>query len=59
MPKNQFQRPQAVARNHNVPRHGAPLPMRKLEVRKVAQPKLDQPLPVPTLDVLLGKPTRH
>lgn len=59
MPKNQFQRPQVVARNHNVPRHGAPLPVRKTETRKTIQSRQDQPLPLPTLDSLLGKPTRH
>ncbi|MBE0578944.1 hypothetical protein [Devosia sp.] len=56
MPKNQFQRQQTVARQHNVPRHGAPLPMRKVEARKVVQPK-EQALPLPTLEALLGK--RH
>jgi hypothetical protein len=56
MPKNQFQRQQTVARQHNVPRHGAPLPMRKVEARKVVQPK-EQTLPLPTLEALLGR--RH
>ena len=59
MPKNQFQRPQAVARHHNVPRHGAPLPVRKAEARKTIQPKQEQTLPLPTLEILLGKSTRH
>lgn len=59
MPKNQFQRPQAVARNHNVPRHGAPLPVRKAEARKIILPKQEQSPPLPTLESLLGKPTRH
>jgi hypothetical protein len=58
MPKNQFQRPQTVARHHNVPRHGAPIPMRKVEAKKVVQPK-EATLPLPTLEALLGKPTRH
>jgi hypothetical protein len=58
MPKNQFQRQQVVARQHNVPRHGAPVPMRKTEARKVIQPK-EQTLPLPTLEALLGKQTRH
>ena len=56
MPKNIFQRPQPVARTHNVPRHGAPIPMRKAETRKVVQPR-EQTLPLPTLEALLGK--RH
>ena len=56
MPKNMFQRPQQVARTKNVPRHGAPMPMRKLEAIKVAQPR-EQTLPLPTLEALLGK--RH
>lgn len=54
MPKNQFQRQQAVAPKHTVPRHGAPIPMRKVEARKVAQPK-EQTLTLPTLEALLGK----
>nr|WP_295888298.1 hypothetical protein [uncultured Devosia sp.] len=58
MPKNQFQRPQAVARQHNVPRHGAPIPMRKAEARKVVQPG-EQTLPLPALEALLGRPTRQ
>jgi hypothetical protein len=58
MPKNQFQRPQVVARNHNVPRHGAPLPARKVEARKGNQPK-QEPLPLPSLEALLGKSARH
>lgn len=56
MPKNMFQRPQQVARNNNVPRHGAPLPVRKAEARKVVQPR-EQTLRLPTLEALLGK--RH
>lgn len=56
MPKNIFQRLQPVARTHNVPRHGAPIPMRKVEAKKVVQPK-EQTLPLPTLEALLGK--RH
>ena len=57
MPKNIFQRPQPVAHTNNVPRHGAPLPVKKLEARKVQQ-KLD-PAPLPSLDALLGKTPRH
>lgn len=56
MPKNIFQRPQPVARTHKVPRHGAPIPMRKVEAKKVVQPQ-EQTLPLPTLEALLGK--RH
>ena len=56
MPKNQFQRQQTVAPKHNVPRHGAPIPVRKVEARKVVQPR-EQTLPLPTLEALLGK--RH
>lgn len=56
MPKNQFQRQQIVAPQHNVPRHGAPLPVRKVEAKKIIQPR-EQTLPLPTLEALLGK--RH
>ncbi len=52
MPKNIFQRPQPVARTHNVPRHGAPIPMRKVEAKKVVQPK-EQTLPLPPRDAVL------
>jgi|GEM_PF-671884 len=56
MPKNIFQRPQPIKRSSNVPRHGAPLPMSRLEARKIAQPKPDKEAPpLPALDVLLGK----
>ncbi len=58
MPKNQFQRPLPVARTHNVPRHGAPLPVRKVEAKKVAQPRQDL-LTLPQLEALLGKSPRH
>ena len=57
MPKNQFQRPQAVARNHNVPRHGAPLPLKKPDARKVSQAR-PEAVPLLPLESLL-KPTRH
>ena len=53
MPKNQFQRQQTVASKHNVPRHGAPIPMRKLEARKVAQPKQETTMSLPALEALL------
>ena len=58
MPKNMFQRPQQVARNNNVPRHGAPLPIRKVEASKVVQPRQETTLPLPALDALLrsGRP---
>lgn len=58
MPKNQFQRPLPVARAHNVPRHGAPLPVRKVEVRKVAPPQHEQ-VALPPLEALLGKSSRY
>lgn len=53
MPKNQFQQPQAVARNHNVPRHGAPIPMRKVEAKKVILPKPEATMSLPALEALL------
>jgi len=54
MPKNMFQRPQQVARNHDVPRHGAPIPMRKLEAKKkVAQPRQEATMSLPALEALL------
>jgi len=53
MPKNMFQRPQQVARNHTVPRHGAPIPMRKLEAKKVAQPRPEATMWLPALEALL------
>lgn len=58
MPRNMFQRPVPVTRNHNVPRHGAPLPVKKLEARKVLPPKPDLPALLP-LEALLSKPTKH
>ena len=58
MPKNMFQRPQQVARNHNVPRHGAPVPMRKVEAKKTAQPRQEATMSLPALEALLksGRP---
>ena len=53
MPKNQFQRPQAVARQHNVPRHGAPIPKLKTEAKKVIQPKPGTTMSLPALEALL------
>lgn len=53
MPKNMFQRPQQVARSNNVPRHGAPIPMRKVEARKIAQPKQEPTMSLPELEALL------
>ena len=53
MPKNQFQRQQTVAPNHKVPRHGAPVPMRKAEAGKVIQPKQDTTMSLPALEALL------
>jgi len=58
MPKNIFQRPQPVARTNNVPRHGAPLPVKKIEARKVSQPR-QEALPLPSLSALLGKSPGH
>lgn len=58
MPKNMFQRSQPVARANNVPRHGAPLPVKKLEARKVLQPR-QEALPLPLLSALLGKSPGH
>lgn len=57
MPKNQFQRPLPVARTHSVPRHGAPLPVRKAEAKKTVQPRQETLLSLPQLEALLGK--RH
>ncbi|WP_240230165.1 hypothetical protein [Devosia lacusdianchii] len=53
MPKNMFQRPQQVTHSHNVPRHGAPIPMRKVEARKIAQPKQEPTMSLPELEALL------
>jgi hypothetical protein len=58
MPRNTFRRPQPVARDHDVPRHGAPIPMRKLEAKKVAQPKQEPTMSLPPLEALLKAP-RH
>jgi hypothetical protein len=52
MPKNQFQRPQAVARHHNVPRHGAPIPTPRTEAKKPIQPK-QVTMSLPALEALL------
>jgi hypothetical protein len=57
MPKNQFQRPTPVVRDHKVPRHGAPVPGPK-PGSKQALPAKPAPAAMPPLDVLLGK-TRH
>lgn len=53
MPKNMFQRPQQVAHTNNVPRHGAPIPMRKVEARRVVQPKAETTMSLPDLEALL------
>ena len=55
MPRNTFQRPNPVAHTHQVPRHGAPLPMSRIEIKKVAQPKEAAP-PLPALETLLKSP---
>lgn len=54
MPRNPFQRPVPVTHNHSVPRHGAPLPVRKPEERKLTQLKQDVPA-LPPLEELLAK----
>ena len=54
MPTNQFQRPLPVRHTRNVPRHGAPFPKRKPEVRKPISPQQAQP-PLPSLEALLAK----
>lgn len=56
MPKNQFQRPLPVRHTQNVPRHGAPIPQRKPEVRR-SQP-IREPAPLPALDDLLKRGPR-
>lgn len=58
MPKNIFQRPPQAAPSRNVPRHGAPIPMRKAEARKLVQPKPEQEpgIKLPALDALLKTP---
>jgi hypothetical protein len=53
MPKNQFQRPQAVTRNHNVPRHGAPIPPPRTEAKKLSQSKPVATMSLPALEALL------
>jgi hypothetical protein len=53
MPKNIFQRPQPVAHTNKVPRHGAPIPMRKVEAKKIAQPKVETTMSLPALEALL------
>lgn len=54
MPKNQFQRPAPVLRDHKVPRHGAPIPAPKMGARKIASTK-PVPATLPPLGALLGK----
>ena len=51
--KDQFQRPQSVARNHNVPRHGASLPAPRAEAKKLIQPKPSTSMSLPALEALL------
>lgn len=58
MPKNMFQRPQQVAPSRNVPRHGAPLPLGRLEARKLTPPKPETTLSLPALEALLKAPRR-
>lgn len=58
MPKNMFQRPQQVTHSRNVPRHGAPIPMRKAEAKKVTHVKQESTLALPALEALL-KSDRH
>jgi hypothetical protein len=54
MPRNPFQRPVPVTHNHNVPRHGAPIPVRKPEMKKLTQSKQDGPA-LPPLEELLAR----
>ena len=54
MPKNIFRKPSIPAKVHNVPRHGAPLPVKKLETRKVLHIKQDIPV-LPSLETLPHK----
>jgi hypothetical protein len=54
MPKNPYQRPQKPVTNHAVPRHGAPLPAHKAEVKKIQQSKQDAPS-LPPLEALLAR----
>ncbi|HEY8575005.1 MAG TPA: hypothetical protein VIL88_01560 [Devosia sp.] len=58
MPKNIFQRPTSVTRNHAVPRHGAPIPQPRKAGRKTEQPPLAASTPLPSLEALL-KATKH
>ena len=58
MPKNMFQRPQQVAHTNKVPRRGAPVPMRKVEVKKIAQARTETTMSLPELEALL-RPTRN
>jgi len=53
MPKNIFQRPQPVPRVHNVPRHGAPIPVRKIEAKRPGQPRQEATMSLPALEALL------
>ncbi len=55
MPKNQFQRPLRVTASHHVPRHGAPLPQRKVEAKRLSLAKAEAPVAQPPLEALLGK----
>lgn len=50
MPKNQFQRPTPVNHNHQVPRHGKPVPPASKATRPVASKQKE---PLPPLEVLL------
>jgi hypothetical protein len=54
MPRNPFQRPVPVTHNHSVPRHGAPLPVRKPGAKKLTQLKQETPI-LPPLEELLAK----
>lgn len=58
MPKNMFQRPQQVAHKSNVPRHGAPIPQRKVEAKKLTPGRQEAVPALPSLEALL-KSTRH
>ncbi|MBJ3783368.1 hypothetical protein [Devosia sediminis] len=56
MPKNQFQRPAPVKHTNQVPRHGKPLPQRKVEARSKVATERDG-APLPSLHALLGRTT--
>jgi hypothetical protein len=57
MPKNQFQRPQPINHNHNVPRHGQQQNQpQKLQTKPKASPEKSD---LPPLQRLLSGAPRH